>query len=109
VVITQVASTSRGMPAEQLGEVATEVFGADRVRVVPRLDDAIDAAVSLAEESGVGLPGVLITGSVVLVGEARTLLADRSGPAGTQGDLDDDWHPNDAGEDDGGFGRADWP
>src|SRR5215211_4255427 len=108
VVITQVASTSRGMPAEQLGEVAEEIFGADRVRVVPRLDDAIDAAVSLAEESGVGLPGVLITGSVVLVGEARTLLA--AGSDQGEGDLDDDWDPEDAdaGED-GAFGRADWP
>jgi dihydrofolate synthase/folylpolyglutamate synthase len=110
VVITQVASTSRGMPAEQLGEVAEEVFGADRVWVVPRLDDAIDAAVSLAEEPGVGLPGVLITGSVVLVGEARTLLAAGSHLGPAEGDLDDDWNPNDAdaGED-GATGRVDWP
>jgi dihydrofolate synthase/folylpolyglutamate synthase len=74
VVITRVASTSRGMPAEALGEVAAEVFGTSRVTVVPRLDDAIDRAVALAEEDGVGSPGVLITGSVVAVGEARTLL-----------------------------------
>ena len=46
VVITQVASTSRGMPAEALGELA-EVFGASRVTVVPRLDDAIERAVAL--------------------------------------------------------------
>ena len=74
VVITQVASTSRGMPAEALGAVAEEVFGASRVTVVPRLDDAIDQAVALAEVDGVGSPGVLISGSVVAVGEARTLL-----------------------------------
>jgi dihydrofolate synthase / folylpolyglutamate synthase len=107
VVITRVASTSRGMPAEQLGELAREVFGEERVRVVPRLDDAIDTAVSLAEEPGVGLPGVLITGSVVLVGEARTLLAASSDPEAAQGDLDDDWDPNDADADDQAFGRAD--
>jgi dihydrofolate synthase/folylpolyglutamate synthase len=74
VVITQVASASRGMPADVLGELAKEVFGASRVTVVPRLDDAIDRAVTLAEVDVVGSPGVLITGSVVAVGEARTLL-----------------------------------
>jgi dihydrofolate synthase/folylpolyglutamate synthase len=74
VVITQVASTSRGLPAPELGEIAEGIFGTDRVRVVPRLDDAIETAVGLAEISGVGSPGVLVTGSVVAVGEARTLL-----------------------------------
>jgi dihydrofolate synthase / folylpolyglutamate synthase len=74
VVITQVASTSRGTPAEVLGELANEVFGGARVTVVPRLDDAIDRAVALAEADVVGSPGVLITGSVVAIGEARTLL-----------------------------------
>jgi dihydrofolate synthase / folylpolyglutamate synthase len=74
VVITQVASTSRGMPAEALGDLATEVFGSSRVTVVPRLDDAIEQAVALAEADVVGSAGVLITGSVVAIGEARTLL-----------------------------------
>ena len=49
VVVTQVASTSRGMPAPELGELAAEIFGAERVNVAPRLDDAIELAVSLAE------------------------------------------------------------
>ncbi|HEX7212533.1 MAG TPA: folylpolyglutamate synthase/dihydrofolate synthase family protein [Propionibacteriaceae bacterium] len=74
VVISQVASTSRGMPATALGALAEEIFGSPRVIVVPRLDDAIDRAVELAEVDGIGSPGVLITGSVVAVGEARTLL-----------------------------------
>ena len=93
VVITRVASTSRGMPAEALGEVAAEVFGASRVTVVPRLDDAIDRAVALAEEDGVGSSGVLITGSVVAVGEARTLLVGNEPvlvPSASE-DLDDVW------------------
>ena len=93
VVITRVASTSRGMPAEALGEVAAEVFGSSRVTVVPRLDDAIDRAVALAEEDGVGSPGVLITGSVVAVGEARTLLVGNEPvlvPSASE-DLDDVW------------------
>src|SRR5918998_3877362 len=80
VVVTQVASTSRGMPAAELGELAAEIFGADRVHVAPRLDDAIETAVSLAETEGVGAPGVLITGSVVAVGEARTLLVTADDP-----------------------------
>ena len=79
--------------------------------MAPRLDDAIDAAVSLAEESGIGLPGVLITGSVVAVGEARTLLSrkDKATP-GASGDLDDDWDPDaaDAGADESIDGRE-WP
>jgi dihydrofolate synthase/folylpolyglutamate synthase len=74
VVITQVASTSRGLPAEELGDLARDVFGSERVSVVPRLDDAIDTAVALADAEGAGIAGVLITGSVVLVGEARNLL-----------------------------------
>ena len=93
VVITQVASTSRGMPADVLGELAREIFGASRVTVVPRLDDAIDQAVALAEEDVVGSAGVLITGSVVAIGEARTLLVRDKPvvvPAAKQ-DLDDVW------------------
>jgi dihydrofolate synthase/folylpolyglutamate synthase len=93
VVITQVASTSRGMPADVLGELAREIFGASRVTVVPRLDDAIDQAVALAEEDVVGSAGVLITGSVVAIGEARTLLV-RDEPAvvpAAKEDLDDVW------------------
>jgi dihydrofolate synthase/folylpolyglutamate synthase len=74
VVITQVAFTSRGMPADVLGELAEEVFGASRVTVVPRLDDAIERAVALAEADVVGSPGVLISGSVIAVSEARSLL-----------------------------------
>ncbi len=98
VVVTQVATTSRGLPADQLGEVAAEVFGAERVTVVPRLDDAIEYAVNLAEADGVGAPGVLLTGSVVAVGEARTLLVSEQaearpdfGRSGGNGDADDDW------------------
>ncbi|HEY5821707.1 MAG TPA: cyanophycin synthetase, partial [Propionibacteriaceae bacterium] len=94
VVITQVASSTRGTPAAELGELAEEVFGSDRVRVVPRLDDAIEAAVSMAEVEGVGAPGVLITGSVVAIGEARTLLVTESQPvarAGAEAHPDDDW------------------
>jgi dihydrofolate synthase / folylpolyglutamate synthase len=93
VVITQVASTSRGMPAEALGELAEEIFGASRVTVVPRLDDAIERAVALAEADGVGSSGVLISGSVIAISEARTLLVKDEPVAVPGGDknFDDEW------------------
>ena len=73
-------SSPRTMPADDLGALAVEVFGSERVVVEPRLDDAIEAAVGLAEEGEeqLGGAGVLVTGSVVTVGEARTLLGGRS-------------------------------
>ena len=81
VVVTQ-NSTPRSLPAHQLAAVATDVFGADRVEVVPRLDDAIDVACRLAESGAasgdeLGSGGVLVTGSVITAGEARTLLTGR--------------------------------
>ena len=74
VVVTQ-NSSPRCLPADDLAAIAVDVLGADRVEVVLRLDDAIDIAVRLAEESGeYSGAGVLVTGSVVTVGEARLLL-----------------------------------
>jgi dihydrofolate synthase / folylpolyglutamate synthase len=81
VVCTQ-NSTSRSMTAAALGRAATEVFGEDRVTVVPDLADAIDRAATLAEageavDVSIGAGAVLVTGSVVTVGEARALLKGR--------------------------------
>ncbi|MBM7515870.1 bifunctional tetrahydrofolate synthase/dihydrofolate synthase [Nocardioides nitrophenolicus] len=79
VVVTQ-SSTERAMPAERLAVIAREVFGEDRVTVVPLLSDAIDAAAALAESDGtdaLSSGAVLVTGSVVTVGEARVLLGGR--------------------------------
>ncbi|MFC0597528.1 bifunctional tetrahydrofolate synthase/dihydrofolate synthase [Streptomyces palmae] len=74
VVITQ-NSSQRAMDADALAQVAVEVFGAERVQVEPRLDDALEAAITLAEEEGeFAGAGVLVTGSVITVGEARLLL-----------------------------------
>ena len=72
VVVTGMASP-RGLDVDELAALAVEVFGPDRVEVAPRLDDAIETAVSLAEAEGLG-GAVLITGSVRTVAEARTLL-----------------------------------
>jgi dihydrofolate synthase / folylpolyglutamate synthase len=77
IVCTQ-NSTPRSMPAAELGEIADDVFGADRVTIVRRLDDAIERAIALADasegyEDAIGSGGVLVTGSVITVGEARLL------------------------------------
>jgi dihydrofolate synthase / folylpolyglutamate synthase len=76
-------STHRAMPAEVLAETAREIFGDHRVTVAPRLADAIDQAATLAEAGGVfgesvSSGAVLVTGSVITAGEARTLLKGRS-------------------------------
>ena len=77
VVVTENASPRR-LPAEQLREIAEDVFGEDRVRTEERLDDALDAAIALVDaESEYGGVGVLVTGSVVTAGEARALLRAR--------------------------------
>ena len=73
VVITS-ASTVRAMEADDLAEIAIEVFGEDRVHVVERLNDALDTAVQRAESEAERGAGVLVTGSIVLVAEARMLL-----------------------------------
>lgn len=68
-------SSPRSMPAQELAAAAREVFGEDRVRLAPRLDDAIDEAIGLADESGeFAGAGVLITGSVTTAGDARLLM-----------------------------------
>ena len=81
VVCTQ-NSTPRSMSAAALGRAAAEIFGEDRVSVVPDLAEAIDRAATLAEageaiDVSIGAGAVLITGSVVTVGEARTMLKGR--------------------------------
>jgi dihydrofolate synthase/folylpolyglutamate synthase len=78
IICTQ-NSTPRAMPAAELGEIAEDIFGAERVTVLPRLDDALERAVLMADaaegfDDAIGSGGVLVTGSVITVGEARTLL-----------------------------------
>jgi dihydrofolate synthase / folylpolyglutamate synthase len=75
VVVTRNTSP-RAMPVRRLAELAVAVFGEDRVTVEPELPDAIAAAVGLAEQdvdAGISGVGVLITGSVVTVADARKL------------------------------------
>ncbi|MBC7633569.1 folylpolyglutamate synthase/dihydrofolate synthase family protein [Aeromicrobium sp.] len=77
IVCTQ-NSTPRSMPAAELGERAADIFGEERVTVVSRLDDALERAVQKADaaeghDDAIGSGGVLVTGSVITVGEARVL------------------------------------
>ncbi len=73
VVITRTSSHRATDPAV-LGALAVEVFGEDRVHVVPNLVDAIDKAAELADEQGGVAGGVLATGSVVTAAEVRAAL-----------------------------------
>jgi dihydrofolate synthase/folylpolyglutamate synthase len=76
IVVTQ-NSSPRSMPLNELAQIATDIYGEDRVTVAENMPDAIEEAVVLAEAdtdgelSGVG---VLITGSIVTVADARKLL-----------------------------------
>lgn len=76
IVVTR-NNSERSLPPDELGDLARDIFGPERVTVADRLDDALDIAISLAEEGadlvGSGL-GVLVTGSVVTAGDARILL-----------------------------------
>jgi dihydrofolate synthase/folylpolyglutamate synthase len=74
-VVVTANGSPRAMPVDELAAAAAAVFGADRVEVSPRLDDALADAVRLAEDTGeLGAAGVVVTGSLVTVGEARRLL-----------------------------------
>jgi dihydrofolate synthase/folylpolyglutamate synthase len=72
-IIVTTNSSERSMKVADLRALATQVFGADRVFAEVTLQAAIDRAVKdavrpLSDES----LAILITGSVVTVGEART-------------------------------------
>ena len=81
VVCTQ-NSSARATSAADLAEVARGIFGLDRVFEEASLANAIDQAAGLAESGGdsgeaIGSGAVLVTGSVVTVGEARAMLKSR--------------------------------
>lgn len=63
------------MDVESLALRAEDVFGPDRVVRAAGLPDAIETATALVEEEcdGYSGAGIVITGSVVTAGAARTL------------------------------------
>lgn len=72
-VVVTANSSPRSMDPDELGALAVAVFGSARVSVEPVLGQAIEQARELAEEEGTSGTGVVVTGSVVTVGEARRL------------------------------------
>lgn len=81
VVITASLSP-RSRPADQLADLAREIFGRDRVSLEPHLPDALDRAIGIAEAASERGGGVIVTGSITLVAEVRTLMgADNTGGA----------------------------
>jgi len=81
LVLTSPASP-RAMPVEELAAIAEDLFSGKEVMVEPDLLDAVDHAMSLVESDGeTGGSGVLITGSVVLIGDALRLFARQRGAA----------------------------
>lgn len=83
VVVTGM-SGERAMDAEELAGIARDVFGRDRVEVERDLLAAIDRAATLAEEDDdapMTSPAVVVTGSIQLVGAARSLMG-RPAPDG---------------------------
>lgn len=75
VIITE-PNSPRALPASELARLATEVLGGDRVILGGDLMTSLEEAIGLADSSGeYGGVGVVVTGSVVLVGDAIRLLA----------------------------------
>lgn len=84
IIVTRNSWRDRVMDPEDLEKIAVNVFGRDRVIRVDDLPDAIQEAVNLVDEDdelGVGYGhGVLICGSFVTAGDARTMLIERVNP-----------------------------
>jgi dihydrofolate synthase/folylpolyglutamate synthase len=74
-IIVTANSSPRAMKVSELELIAAEIFGIDRVFSADSLTEAVDKAIKdsirpLSEDT----IGILITGSVVTAGEARTIL-----------------------------------
>ncbi len=77
-IVVTTNGSPRAMDVELLADAAVARFGDERVVVAQTLPDAIETAIALAEEVGepgeaISGAGVVVTGSVVTAGEARTL------------------------------------
>lgn len=77
IIVTK-NSSSRSMPVAEIEKITRSIFGADRVFAADNLEEAIEKAIKnsvrpLSEDT----LGILITGSVVTVGEARTIVRKR--------------------------------
>ena len=74
-IIVTASTSARAMPATDVQQIADRIFGPDRVRKIEYLEDAVKRAITdsrnpLSDE----LIGIVVTGSVVTVGQARAFL-----------------------------------
>ena len=78
-VVVTFNGSSRCMHPDDLAHLAIATFGEERVHVAQSMPEALETAIGLAEEVGepgeaISGAGVIVTGSAVTVGAARTLL-----------------------------------
>ncbi len=74
VCLTQSTSPRSVPAAELLQDALAAGFAEENITILPGLDDALEWAVMKAEENNDLAGGILVTGSITVVGEARTLL-----------------------------------
>lgn len=81
-VLDEIVVTTNGSPralgVDELADLAVQRFGDERVVTANSLADAVETAIAIAEEAGdAGEPvsgaGIVVTGSVVTAGAARSL------------------------------------
>ncbi|MFF0453113.1 bifunctional folylpolyglutamate synthase/dihydrofolate synthase [Nocardia africana] len=81
-VLDEIVVTTNGSPralgVDELADLAVQRFGDERVVTANTLADAVETAIAIAEEAGdAGEPvsgaGIVVTGSVVTAGAARSL------------------------------------
>lgn len=72
VVVTK-SSSPRALDSGDLAEIAIDLFGDDRVIEVPKLDDALVRAIEEVDRSEDIGAGVIVTGSITTIAEARIL------------------------------------
>jgi dihydrofolate synthase/folylpolyglutamate synthase len=69
------SNSPRAVPAAELADLAVDLgFGEENVHIAEKLDDALEWAVERAEANEDLAGGVLVTGSITLVADARILL-----------------------------------
>ncbi len=80
IVVTK-NSSQRALEVEHLYEMAVKVFGTDRTTAVDTLPRALDKAIQLANQRNLheaSSAAVIVTGSVVTVGETRVIMRHRN-------------------------------
>ena len=75
-VITQ-SSSVRALPAAELGQLATEIFGADRVTVAEDFRDAL--AIAQGKLPAGENTAVVVSGSITLVGDVLAFVQEQEG------------------------------